>query len=200
MRIKAKCELCGAEYWKTNGKSKYCSDVCKKAGRKATLSKWRGENKDYQSAWREAHPEYAAEWAKEHRHYGRDRSRDLRGSKEYSRECIVCGKSFTTYRPSKFTCCDECKQNRLLERRIPKEQIVDADITVKALFKRDGGICYLCGKPCDFDDIDKAKNAIGRNYPSIDHMIPVVRGGLHSWKNVKLAHVGCNASKGAKVI
>jgi hypothetical protein len=52
----------------------------------------------------------------------------------------------------------------------------------------------------DFDDIDRAKNAIGRNYPSIDHMIPVVRGGLHSWKNVKLAHVGCNASKGAKVI
>ena len=36
MKIKAKCTLCGAEYWKTNGKSKYCSDACKKAGRKAT--------------------------------------------------------------------------------------------------------------------------------------------------------------------
>jgi 5-methylcytosine-specific restriction endonuclease McrA len=199
MKIKAKCTLCGAEYWKTNGKSKYCSEACKKAGRKATLAQWRSENKDYQTTWRELHPDYATDWAREHKDYNRDRSRKMRGSKEYHRECVMCGKEFNTWIPHKHTCSDECEYSRR-SKRIPPEQVVDTDITVKALYERDKGICYLCGKPCDFNDIDKERNAVGRNYPSIDHIFPVVRGGKHAWDNVKLAHVGCNAAKRDKVV
>ncbi|MBO7726942.1 MAG: HNH endonuclease [Oscillospiraceae bacterium] len=199
MEVLAICELCGAEYLKKNGKSKYCSDACKKAARKETLAKWREENKDYQKNWREAHPEYAAEWVKNHRSYGRDRSRKIRGSKEHNRKCVVCGKEFSTYIQHKHTCCDKCKCSHKLK-RIPKDQIVDTDITVKALYERDGGICYLCGKPCDFNDIDKERHAIGSNYPTVDHVIPVTRGGMHSWDNVKLAHLSCNSAKHDKVV
>lgn len=34
-------------------------------------------------------------------------------------------------------------------------------------------------------------------YPTIDHIIPLSKGGLHSWNNIQLAHLSCNSSKGA---
>ena len=39
----------------------------------------------------------------------------------------------------------------------------------------------------------------GREYPTIDHVVPLVLGGKHSWTNVKLAHLSCNSAKGASV-
>jgi len=35
----------------------------------------------------------------------------------------------------------------------------------------------------------------GNMYPSIDHVVPLSRGGLHEWGNVKLAHRICNSIK-----
>lgn len=199
MKIRAKCKICGAEYWKKNGKSKYCSDKCKKTATKERQKKWREEHPGYLKEWREAHPEYDKEWYESHLHYGRDRSRDIRGSKEYERECIVCGKTFKTWLPHKWTCSKECNATYRLK-RIPAEQIIDADITLEKLFKRDNGVCYLCGEKCDWSDRNVDRNAIGPRYPSIDHVFPVSKGGLHSWDNIKLAHIGCNASKRDKLL
>lgn len=39
----------------------------------------------------------------------------------------------------------------------------------------------------------------GDNYPSVDHIVPLAKGGLHSWDNVQLAHFKCNTLKGARV-
>lgn len=38
----------------------------------------------------------------------------------------------------------------------------------------------------------------GNWYPSIDHVIPISKGGRHSWDNVKLAHRLCNSVKSNK--
>lgn len=75
--------------------------------------------------------------------------------------------------------------------------MVDKDITVPSLFKRDGGVCYLCGKPCRMDDFIVKDGTIicGDWYPSIDHVVPLARGGLHAWENVRLAHRICNSMK-----
>lgn len=194
MKIKAKCEICGAEYWKSNGKSKYCSAECKKKGRQATSKKWREDHPEYLRDWREKHPDYVDEWNANHKGYNTERSRKLRDSEQRTCNCIICGKQFTTYIKHKWTCSKECAELRH-QKRIPNEQIVDADISLKRLFDRDAGICYLCGGLCDWSDRDKSRNAIHKMYPSIDHVIPISKGGLHSWENVRLAHVGCNASK-----
>ena len=199
MRIKKRCELCGEDYWTGNGKAKYCSDACRKETTRQRQKKWREEHPDYHKEYFKKHPEAAKRFKERHPNYGRDRSRKIRGSKEYHRECVVCGKRFDTWIPHKHTCSDECEYARK-SKRIPYEQVIDTDITVKALYERDKGICHLCGKPCDYNDIDRERNAIGKNYPSIDHVYPLIRGGMHSWDNVRLAHVGCNASKRDKVI
>ena len=69
----------------------------------------------------------------------------------------------------------------------------DETITLKDLIKRDGGICQICGKPTDANDI-KAGH-IGKAYPTLDHIIPLSKGGSHTWDNVQLAHMSCNAGK-----
>lgn len=66
-------------------------------------------------------------------------------------------------------------------------------ITLKKLVKRDGLTCKLCGERCDWDD--KQRGACGPLYPSLDHIIPMVRGGGHVWSNVQVAHILCNSIK-----
>ena len=78
--------------------------------------------------------------------------------------------------------------------------MIDKDITLEALYRRDSGVCYLCGGKCDWSDKDIERNCVGRMYPSIDHIIPVSRGGFHSWDNVRLAHFGCNVDKSDEVL
>ena len=306
MEILKTCEICGSGYLTGNGKAKYCSDACRKIAARARHDKWLEANPDYLKDYRQKYPDKF----KQNPEYARERSRRMRGSKEYTRECIVCGKVFTTWLPHKKTCSDVCKkaygierdkgrkrdstqkrtpeeehkryivrkygseenyqkwlaeqealkrkleqrreqerqarkeayENQLEEwriarearkeanhrkdfcivcgkeyetynpaqktcskecgkklarahkhKRIPKSQLVDKDITLEALYRRDSGVCYLCGKKCDWND--KTDKSVGPAYPSIDHMIPIAKGGLHAWTNVKLAHFECNWKK-----
>ena len=121
----------------------------------------------------------------------------------YHRQCKVCGEWFSTMNPTQTTCSKQCSKRAKYarkEHRIPKAQMIDKDITLEALYRRDSGVCYLCGGQCDWNDRDKEKNTVGASYPSIDHIIPIARGGLHAWDNVRLAHFKCNQEKGADLI
>lgn len=206
MRIKAKCELCGKEYIKSNGKSKYCSPECKKEAARRRQEKWRAEHPEYHKHYHADHPEAAERFKERHPHYGRDRWRKIRGTKIYKRVCEVCGKEFETPFPYAVTCSKEC--SKFLKRNKHDHRIellksngeVDTSITLDKLIERDEGICHICGEKIDKEDysyIDGVK-CVGNSYPSIDHVIPVSKGGTHTWDNVKLAHMVCNARKGAK--
>lgn len=69
----------------------------------------------------------------------------------------------------------------------------DDTITLRSLILRDGGICKICGKTVDETDI--VNGHIRRLYPTLDHIVPLSKGGSHTWENVQLAHNGCNAGK-----
>lgn len=53
-----------------------------------------------------------------------------------------------------------------------------------AIADRDEWTCYLCGHTVDDSTF------------SIDHVVPLARGGDHTPDNVKLAHLRCNQRKG----
>lgn len=77
------------------------------------------------------------------------------------------------------------------------EKNIDISITIRKLRIRDKNICQICGKPVDDSDIE---NGHARSmYPTLDHIIPLSKGGTHTWNNVQLAHLGCNSSKCASV-
>ncbi len=121
----------------------------------------------------------------------------------YVVKCKRCGRMFETERKDKIFCSDICSKryrnsthwNR--RRAYKKNAMEDGDIHIKLLYQREDGICYLCGKKCDWNDC-KTINGVfisGNNYPSIDHVIPLSKGGKHSWDNVRLAHRICNIHK-----
>lgn len=55
------------------------------------------------------------------------------------------------------------------------------------VYERDGGVCQLCNEPVARDRFD------------IDHTQPLAEGGVHSYANVRLAHVRCNRQRGRGV-
>lgn len=117
--------------------------------------------------------------------------------------CKVCGKQFLS-KGLRAYCSKECAkkaENRNKDHRIPKDKIIDKDITLAGLYKRDIGVCYLCGKKCNPDDYTVVNGTMiaGDWYPSIDHVIPISKGGNHAWNNIRLAHRVCNSFKSDKV-
>lgn len=129
----------------------------------------------------------------------------IRNRRELHRKCKNCGKEFTTEREDKFYCSLRCN-NRSHEARKQKKRrnIVESNrhdnVTLDKLFKRDKGVCYLCGTMCDYNDFKKIDNyiVVGEKYPSVEHIKPVSLGGTDTWDNVKLAHKRCNSMKGTK--
>lgn len=53
----------------------------------------------------------------------------------------------------------------------------------RVLWQRDEGVCGICAQPIEggFD---------------VDHIIPLVAGGEHSYANTRIAHPTCNRAKG----
>jgi len=64
----------------------------------------------------------------------------------------------------------------------------------EVVLERDGWICQLCDQP-----IDRSARSPDPMSRSIDHRIPLARGGVHSYSNCQSAHLGCNLSKGARI-
>lgn len=69
----------------------------------------------------------------------------------------------------------------------------DESITLDAVITKYDGICQICGQKVDKTDIENGH--IRKIYPTVDHIIPLSKGGSHTWDNVQLAHMGCNAGK-----
>lgn len=118
--------------------------------------------------------------------------------------CKECGKPFAYLGNQRVFCSEECRHkgtNRRKDKRIKPEQQVD-NITLPELYRRDEGICYICGTKCNWDDFtetigsdNRMAKIVGPTYPTIEHVKPLSKGGLHSWGNVRLACFECNTKK-----
>lgn len=122
------------------------------------------------------------------------------------KECVVCGDVFKQYNPQ-HTMCSACHsdrerekrrtQKRLREARATQNGKVDYSITLAKLIERDNHICKLCGREVNESDYVYVGDTFiaGNDYPSIDHIKPLSKGGVHQWDNVQLAHRLCNSIK-----
>ena len=120
------------------------------------------------------------------------------------RQCKECGTLYIG--GGGCYCSDECKRkhiNRKHDKRLDRAKRIDKSISLKKLYNRDKGICWICGGKCDYKDYVKDENGyfiVGANYPSIDHVYPLSKGGNHEWNNVRLAHHYCNTLKSDRVV
>jgi len=67
----------------------------------------------------------------------------------------------------------------------------DGQVVRDEVFQRDAWTCHICGMKV------KRKASVPDPFaPTIDHVIPLARGGGHTIDNVRTAHYGCNTRKG----
>ncbi len=65
-----------------------------------------------------------------------------------------------------------------------------APVYLKKMYERDGWICQICREP-----VDPTLRYPDPMSASLDHIIPLARGGTHEPGNVQLAHWICNVKK-----
>lgn len=113
--------------------------------------------------------------------------------------CECCGSSFDSYFSKARFCSDKCRKAAArLERRKKLKNArergeFDVSVTLENVYEKFGGKCVCCGKSLKFGD-----SPLTEDYPTIDHIKPLSKGGAHLWNNVQLMCRACNMSKGAK--
>jgi len=190
------CKKCGAEFnwWETEKRSKeFCSELCEKTwpekicvgcGKKFVghqNTKWCSEKCFYE--------------LKKDRYLEnqRDKYRQSRGLEIKEKICEECGQLFTPENLYQIRfCSNKCgeknaKQNRNQLIRYRSYGRVYPD----KIWLRDGGICQICKTK-----VDRTKKAPHPKSVSLDHIVPISKGGTHEMSNLRLAHFLCNSKRG----
>ena len=114
------------------------------------------------------------------------------------RICDHCGNTYMGNKEMKTQkfCSNICnrrngKINNSHSRRIKKNEGYTESVNKDVLYKRDKGICQLCGKR-----VNKRLEYPHLMSASIDHIVPLAKGGSHGYDNCQLAHFICNSLKG----
>lgn len=112
-------------------------------------------------------------------------------------ECAECGVVFWVDRwaTHRKWCSTKCA--RSLERRserVRRHHTLDDRVPSRLVFARDNWICWLCQK-------STAKKWTRDNplSPTLDHVVPLAKGGTHTASNLRTAHWVCNTRKGVRV-
>lgn len=118
----------------------------------------------------------------------RELYRKLKDNTIYINKCVRCNEEYIGKSVSKY--CPKCR-HRIRDKHSNK--------SLKKLYERDKGICKICNGLCNWNDkkVINGTTVVGNTYPSIDHIIPLAKGGSDDWENLQLVHFKCNWLKGA---
>ncbi len=73
-------------------------------------------------------------------------------------------------------------------RRASRAAVHIEDVDRSIVWDRDSGICHVCNQAADPADWH------------LDHIMPIAKGGEHSYANTAVSHPRCNLSKGARLL
>ena len=221
-----RCIVCGKEFVTTRSRTLTCSEECSKANERENdnrtyRQRYKKKNPDARTmelvlADSAKRKERIAKERKERAEAKEAERKKILAKKEkikaaniaYWQEynafhvCAVCGEVYTANHPFSKYCSSKCARKLHKKRDRYNGITVDNNITLEALARRDNNVCQICGGAVDWDDKKTINGTVicGNYYPSIDHITPISKGGLHSWDNIQLAHRICNSLKCDKVI
>lgn len=89
---------------------------------------------------------------------------------------------------------DKAHANRTKRRLLKSEAYVE-HVEISVLRERDGDNCIVCKELIDFSLSNRDPMMV-----SLEHVIPLSKGGEHSYNNTALSHLRCNLSKGVKLL
>ena len=70
----------------------------------------------------------------------------------------------------------------------------DEDVDLQALLVDAGGLCGICG-----ESIDSALSWPNTHSLTLDHIVPLAKGGRHAKANCQPAHAVCNSRKNDRI-
>lgn len=139
----------------------------------------RAFNADRMREWNRNYKTTHGQWP--HRNYGE-------GQRAYERRRRQEKGHWRHLYPERAAAYD-ARRRALVEQARTTETFAPIDVHT-----RDDWTCKLCLLPIDPEIAWPDPMS-----PSVDHVIPLSRGGAHAMHNVQSAHLGCNSSKGDKV-
>lgn len=116
--------------------------------------------------------------------------RRLRNVPTVPRDCAECGGAFLAQPDARYVFCSPrcCNRARRRNRQASERQGFRSAICWNDVVRRCRNQCGICGFPI--------LTHAGRDWSaSLDHIVPLARGGLHRQDNVQLAHLTCNSIK-----
>lgn len=127
----------------------------------------------------------------------RERKRIQYGATKEKKVCPECGRTFETKSVASNFCSRACSVKFSEKRRKNREEFEQssgAEISLKDMFVREKGTCYLCGGKCDFNDVVLRDGllAAGDTFPTIDY----INARDTKKQSAKLAHFYCLSRKG----
>ena len=94
----------------------------------------------------------------------------------------------TLYRPHRFIGGPPprriYKMQLAHERRARTSGVPWEMVDFRRVYAAAGGVCGICQQPVALDVF------------TIDHVVPLSKGGVHKFENLQLAHRACNSRKG----
>jgi 5-methylcytosine-specific restriction endonuclease McrA len=123
--------------------------------------------------YRDANPEKHREWCRRYReeHLEEQRKKDRESKAKNKEKYRESHISFSLKRRARKAGAGECET-----------------IHLRVLAERDDWICHLCG------------GTVTTKSWSMDHLVPISKGGDHTYANVKLAHKICNTRRSNRTL
>lgn len=167
-----------------NRTSSYCKD-CEKAWRR----RWYEKNKDEESArqkkWVQKNKEHLCQKWREYRAENKETiAAKQKLYREKNRDKIRETMKQWTKNNLDKKAANESKRRAI---KANKSGIIE-NIDREEIIARDKSICHICEKKVARKDI------------TLDHIIPLSKGGSHTKNNIAVAHSHCNYSKKDKVL
>lgn len=218
------CTRCGTLFTPKLERARFCSKLCQRASRVRYPERDNAKRRTKTARRRELLPERAClrcrKSFKPKRRSTAQYCSERCGIKSWGRRQIVtarqgqsdalcrgCSKRFKPYRFTGQLCCSERCNSRFwskehpdevhrqtLERRARLKGVAVERVQPFLVFARDGWRCQLCGCATP----KRLLGTTSRRKPTIDHIVPISRGGQHSYANVQCACAACNNRKSAR--
>lgn len=185
------CGVCGCKFYASRRDTQYCGSACAHevlSTRAAALRKARAFVKHEVRVYRK--------WAVRAAKSKEDKDRAAKHRQALARNCKECGSAFVARNSRGAFCSPTCslKDQRRTARRKRRAQIKGArtePVNPTTVFNRDSWTCQLCGASTP----KWARGTCDDCAPELDHIVPLARGGEHSYKNTQCLCRGCNHNK-----
>lgn len=184
------CKECGRtvqqrEVNRPGVKPSLCSEECRRFARRKAYKRWYKAHPDRALATRKSCKEKNPDYFR--KHYTANAERRKRAARAWYRANTERARQQQkAYVESHRDLIRRISRNSRATRRAVQAKAFVERVDPQVVYERDRGVCGICRGVVKPD-----------SHWEIDHVIPLSKGGAHSYANVQLAHRSCNRAKGA---